>query len=210
MSSKGRRRAKMREKLKAVTTPAPSSPSRNGSQPWRSRVRGPIRSAGKFITGLLAVYGAATAVEDVSGGPFWPAELDVQPLPFNAKNPFQIPFSVKNPSTVFDAEEVQFTCNVHDLVINQSSMFQENVLISGPFTIQPGGVLQQACYAATGFNVKKAKISIVITRKTAWPGSAETVAGPFVWHPELNPPVWLEENFIRDRDLSRPPAKRTD
>jgi hypothetical protein len=166
-------------------------PAEPASQP--SNVRKAFQISGKAVGWVIAVASAITWVVFYTG-PFWPAALNVAPVGVSAHDPFLVPFTIENPSTVFAAREVRFTCYIDRAFAARNAIMLGNVVRERPFTIPKSGVAQQVCRLPIDVIATHATIVIDVTRDNFWGFSKQVRAGPFEWHSELIPPKWLQEN----------------
>jgi hypothetical protein len=192
---RGKSRASSRELQRPGSLPpppiAPMQPAQAAPFASAKRMQSKFSATAKRVFKIGAwIIGSLSTIAVIAEfiGPFWPAALIIERTQASADNPFSIPFSIKNPSSVFVAEEVIVSCYI-PMVETSSATFYYNLIKNDPITILPNGTAQTNCNLTNYPGIRRAVINIVVTRKTFWPFSNREIAGPFAWHPELK--TWL-------------------
>ena len=176
--------ANKRATAAAVTPP----PAKTHRMAWRI-----VKVGAAFIVGVIGLIASLYAI---LGGPPWPTRLEIGPGPPEQSHAFDVPFSVFNPSGLFDALHANFLCELDDVAFENGSRFintltvhvEENLI--GRRDRRP---FRCAFLGQTA--VTRARIRIVATYQfwllRSW--TITTVAGPFVWDRRTHPPRWLKE-----------------
>jgi len=171
--------------------PLPPSP-----RPIRSKF---LRRVGRGVSAGVVLLGLIASVDQIWGPP-WPTQLDFDPGPPDASLPFDVPFTVRNRSTVFDATAVQLGCLLEKVEFrNGGRLIDDLVVGTGPTEIARGDQRPFRCwFPFEPQQVKVAVMRIIASydhhRLFGW--RTQMRSEPFVWDTKATPARWVKGNPI--------------
>jgi hypothetical protein len=156
-----------------------------------------VRVLAIILASIVAAFGIVSSISAVSGGPpLWPAALVIEPGTSDQLQPFDVPFTVSNPSVLFDATDIQFACGLMGTVLENSGNIEKSIVIGvGPTAIEAGNTRSFRCtFPLEPAGITRAQIRIEATHKfwpiPSWP--IPTSSGPFFWGAASQPDRWLK------------------
>lgn len=158
-----------------------------------------LRALLKFVWKSFLVVAPVVGVAAAMGflfGRFWPTDPVIELGEPSYSEAFEIPFTVRNRSVLFALENPRYGCILDVVATADLLLAGLNYRTSGT-TIPPDQSRFMDCrFVETGNTpVEQATIRIETTRTMPWPfesSTRETIAGPFMWRPDLDPPRWVE------------------
>lgn len=154
-----------------------------------------------IATFALATISLAACIYQLGGGPFWWTTPEVEPGPPDYSEPFNVPFTVHNRSTIFSIY-VHFYCILRNVTSQHGSTIVNVSTDNGVLTIiQPLSGPSFRCWFPINMNDKiiSANIDIVAEYSHHLPWNENTFinAGPFHWDTRSNPARWLKGDIIQ-------------
>lgn len=112
--------------------------------------------------GVLGVLGTFYAVE---GGPPWPADPEISPQDALNGSPLIVPFTVHNPSVLFDISDARFVCGVDWIVFgdannNASAFFSDLGFVVGTYNIKARQTVNVPCDASALIRISQKQIAL--------------------------------------------------
>jgi hypothetical protein len=173
-------------------------PATQDRQPGRniSRWRGRLALVVAWCLGLSTLISFAISI----WGPFWPLLPEIDPGPPDLSEPFQVPFTVKNPSHLLALKDIQFSCLLQHLNGGNNITFENNLFtIRNRVTIQPDERDTYKCWFPFDLSGPIASASIrIIVDLAQWPWSRRKSFDQweFTWDLNARPPRWVPGHQI--------------
>jgi hypothetical protein len=103
------------------------------------------------VASAVAVLGVVSTVYTIWGPP-WPTNPEIRPRDVIDGSSFVLPFTVRNPSAVFDMDNVEFTCGV-DLVHfedaeGKTGGLSDVAFVTGHYSISANSSINYPCDAS--------------------------------------------------------------
>ena len=131
-------------------------------------------------------------------GPFWPTSPVIELGAPSFSEPLQIPFFIENKSAIFDFENINFACSADVTVSEDMNYFVIGAPNAGA-TVGARSRRPFRCGGASNPPPRRLSLSFGLDYEVnllvmRWKRREEI--GPFVWHPELQPPQWIEGEML--------------
>src|SRR3954447_19648563 len=99
-----------------------------------------VRVLAIILAFIVSAIGIVSSISALSGGPpLWPAALVIEPGTSDQSQPFDVPFTVSNPSVLFAATDIQFACALVGTVLENSGNVEKSIVIGvGQTALKPG------------------------------------------------------------------------
>ncbi len=201
-----------------------SPPGGRKREVWRKLLRWIATPIGRVLTIALGILAVVEAVHQFRGPP-WPTVPEVEPGPPNYSDAFQIPFTARNASLLFTVHAT-FQCAIYKfesgppdrMSVELGSNYVMLPRSVSPAFLEPRAQRQIRCnmeeHVRTPPPLTAAEMRIRVTYEWklpfgVWTSQKVSYTPMFVWHPELNPPAWLEGESIEPIVLPPPNAQAT-
>jgi hypothetical protein len=141
---------------------------------------------------VLGIFGATVV--------FWAVYIDTIPsieiVGADRSSPFELPFTVKDKSAIFDTREAHFWCEVKRIEQGNFAYGFVPFGLAQVRTVTWGNPVSYKCPVTTsGDPVRRAAVRIIIDYKTLMWG--RTTTADFTWIGTVDPPRWVEGEVIR-------------
>ncbi len=188
----------MKGKRRPSTAPPPHPP-KPPPPPLRHRA---WRAFAGLVAFAIACAGVAASAYQLLGGPPWPTDPDIDPAPPDTSPPFSVPFSVKNPSSLFDIQDAELICGIDRAVTDEDQSLTGVGLLSGAKNSIPAlSVSPFKCVFPFRFSGKiifaHMHVTVHYTYRLIWQYQAQKVIGPFTWDSTVTPPRWIKGKLLR-------------
>jgi hypothetical protein len=157
-----------------------------------------VRVLAVVLALTVAAIGIVSSISALSGGPpLWPAALDIEPGTPDQSKPFDVPITVRNPSVLFDAIDVQFACAMVEIVDENGGTVERSLITgTGPTTIEARNARPFRCsFPLEPNGITSAQIRINASHQfwpiPSWP--IPTSGGPFFWDTVSQPNRWFKK-----------------
>jgi hypothetical protein len=157
-----------------------------------------VRVLAVVLSLTVAAIGIVSSIFALSGEPpLWPAALVIELGTPDQSKPFDVLFTVSNPSVLFDAIDVQFACAMVEIVLENGGTVERSLITgTGPTTIEARNTGLFRCrFPLESNRITSAQIRIVAAHKfwpiPDWP--IPTSAGPFIWDTVSQPYRWIKD-----------------
>ena len=198
MLTRQQRRAAARAKAKH---PPPESKWRRAAQVALQFAKASLRFAEKLSRPLRRlpwwadVLGIAAALLAI-----WLVFFDTIPTieiaGSDRTSPFELPFTVRNKSPIFDARDAQFSCQAVRIEQGPFAYGFVPLALAQHRTITWGNPVNFKCPVTTsGDPVRRAVVRIFVDYKTLFKG--RTTTADFTWIGTVDPPRWIEGEIVR-------------
>lgn len=149
-------------------------------------------------TGVFASVGGVIA----SAIAIWfamPSDLEVNAGPPDYSQPFDVPFTVVNPNTLFDINDAQFSCDINLKTDKGLWIMNTRTKGEGPKTVERNEKDTLKCYFPfeTNSTIVQASVEIRSVYKK-FPELHESAhkLGSYRWDNKANPPRWTTGHLI--------------
>jgi hypothetical protein len=145
---------------------------------------------------ILSILTLLAAIYQLTGGPPWPKNIDIDAGPPDLSQAFDVPFVAVNKSSLFVAYNTQFNCVLDDVEINESGALRDDLLIGPePMNIGPLETHPFRCWVPIKVRkIRHAIIRVVSFHKFRFLFNFTWRSPPiiFTWDTKAVPPRWLK------------------